>query len=371
MATNGGDSPVTAGGGLSSSDSPSVEAWEWDALAESSRNVFGTRQWLSTWQRHERERGEDVTLVTRRQDGTLAGLLVLSVTHRRPMVLRPRGPQPSTQDPVICANEDLDWVLRDLAQQLADRRDWHVLLLEDVPLGRPWGSGLRVVRSRQEASRVIELNGRTWDQLLASSNRSFRTDLLRRGRRLQERYQVRYRRAEDATCLKADIDRLLQLHWMRWGDEANLLTPARAPFLHDFAAQALELGWLELWFLELDGRAVAAYIGFRFAGTEAAFATGADPAFRQDHVGIAMIFHMVRQAADDGVREFRFLSGNQPYKARMPNSDRPVERLAISQGLVGQLALGALDLKLRGLELRHQLRTRIRPEAADVPAGQE
>jgi CelD/BcsL family acetyltransferase involved in cellulose biosynthesis len=80
---------------------------------------------------------------------------------------------------------------------------------------------------------------------------------------------------------------------------------------------------------------------------------------------------MIRQAADDGVDEFRFLSGNQPYKARLPNSDRPVERLAISHGLVGKLAIGALDLKLTGSELRHQLRTRIarRPPTCEQGKG--
>ena len=51
------------------------------------------------------------------------------------------------------------------------------------------------------------------------------------------------------------------------------------PFHREFAAQALRRGWLRLWFLEIDGKPVAALYGFRFAGAESAYQAGRDPAF--------------------------------------------------------------------------------------------
>ena len=41
-----------------------------------------------------------------------------------------------------------------------------------------------------------------------------------------------------------------------------------APFHYEFATQALHHGWLRVWFLEIDGRPVAALHGFRFADAE-------------------------------------------------------------------------------------------------------
>ncbi len=155
---------------------------------------------------------------------------------------------------------------------------------------------------------------------------------------------MRYRRAEQSS-LDADVDLFLKLHWMRWGDRVNLLTPARAPFLHDVARRMLEHGRLALWLLELDGEPVAAQFNLRYARTEVAFMPGMNPAFRPDHAGIVLTYHAIREAAAAGMDEVRLLRGDQPYKDKLPNRDHPVAHLLLSGSLRGDVIVTALTAR--------------------------
>jgi CelD/BcsL family acetyltransferase involved in cellulose biosynthesis len=346
---------------------PGVTVAEWDALAQRSGNVFATREWLSTWQQHEPGAAEVLTIVSRRPDGTLAALLPL-VRHRhrrRPTVLRPQGPWPTPQSGLICAPEDGAWAATDVARQLAGRGGWDVLELDAVPEDQAWAESLPTVTLGRQPDRVIDLAGRSWEELLAAAKRDVRAEIRRRGRRLQERHTVRFRMA-DQQSLDADVDLFLELHRMRWGERVNVLTPARASFLHDFARQALELGWLALWFLELDGRPVATNLNYRYGGNEVFFLAGTDPAFRSDGVGLVMHFHAVKEASAARMAEFHLLRGTESYKGRLPNRERSVGHLALSGSTAGSVAVRAwsAERRLRQVARRTGVRRRLRAAAA-------
>ena len=214
---------------------------EWQELALGSGNVFGTLEWLGTWQSHEPTRAKNFTLVQRHADGRLGALLPLAVHRRRPRVLRPVGPWPPVVGGLICADEDRDWAVSGLSAQLSGRGDWDVLQMNGVPAEEAWLDEMDGVSLGQHPSPVVELHGTSWEELLRSAGSSFRRDVARRRRRLGERYDVEFRRAGPDT-LREDVDSLVRLHWARWGDEANVLTPARTAFLHAFARRALERG---------------------------------------------------------------------------------------------------------------------------------
>lgn len=327
---------------------PTIAA-AWDALAAQSANIFATREWLGTWERHEPSEDEVVLITTRRADGSVAALLPLRVHRRRPTVLRPLGPWPPPEGPLICAGEDYDWAVRDAARQLVSRGGWDTLEFDAVPVDQSWREVLRVVRVSSSPNHVIELQGRSWEELLAASSRNFRSQYSKRTRRLERKYDVRVRRADDPVRLGADVDAFLRLHWLRWKERINVLTPARREFLQEFAASALERDWLALWLLELDGTTVAANLNFRFAGREVFFMAGSDPAFAEDRVGFALTFHAIREAATAGIREFHFLRGDEQHKTRLPSVNRPVEHIVASRTVLGDatLALEAIDRRAR------------------------
>ena len=97
----------------------------------------------------------------------------------------------------------------------------------------------------------------------------------------------------------------------------------REAFHLDFAAQAFELGWLRLRFLDVDGRSVAALYNIRFGGAEYFYQAGRDPDPELDRtsVGLLLHAHAIREAIGDGLREYRMLRGDEPYKHRFADRD--------------------------------------------------
>lgn len=320
---------------------------EWDALAERSGSLFATRMWLETWQRHHGAGQETLTLAARAADGRLSGLLPLRRARRRPALLLPVGPWPPPAGPVLCAPGDVATAARDLGRQLADRGDWDVLMAMAVPVAAGWRDVMRAVPRGREPSRALDFEGQDWDGLMAARSRNFREQIRRRENKLRRRYELTYRRTEDPERLDADLDVLFRLHDMRWGEGSTGLTAERQAFHRDLTRQALAAGRLALWFLELDGRPVAASLDFRFAGREIVYQSGRDPAFEDDNIGLALTVHTIREAAGDGLAAYDFLRGDQEYKRRLANRDDPVESLAVSGGLVGDLALGAFGVARR------------------------
>ena len=164
-----------------------------------------------------------------------------------------------------------------------------------------------------------------------------------------------YRLASDPEHLERDLDTLFRLHRQRWGGAATRFLLA-APFHREFAAQALRQGWLRLWFLEIDGRPVAALHGFRFAGAESFYQSGRDPAFRHQPVGFVLLAHAVRHALTDGMRECRFLRGGEAYKSRFATSDPGLETYGLPRGASAQFLLAtATAARGRSLGLRRML----------------
>ena len=144
---------------------------------------------------------------------------------------------------------------------------------------------------------------------------------------------------------------LFALHRAARGRADSSFAGAAAAFHREFAAYALAHGWLRLWFLELDGRPRAAWYGFRFAGVESYYQAGRDPECRDASVGFVLLAHSIRAALDDGIREYRFLRGDEPYKYRFAESDPGLESIAVAHGASARSALAALRL-LRRMPIR-------------------
>jgi CelD/BcsL family acetyltransferase involved in cellulose biosynthesis len=110
-------------------------------------------------------------------------------------------------------------------------------------------------------------------------------------------------------------------------------------FHRAFAHQAFERNWLHLWMLELDDRPVAAHYGFRFGGVEFFYQSGRDPELQRESPGMALLTHAIRNSFDDGVHEFAFLRGHEPYKYRFANDDRGLDSVCVTRGFAAAAAL--------------------------------
>jgi CelD/BcsL family acetyltransferase involved in cellulose biosynthesis len=219
---------------------------------------------------------------------------------------------------------------------LRERRGWDVLLAERLPPGH----GLRGRILRREPSPVIERPEGGWDEYFAGRSRNFRSQLGRKERKLERDHALSFRLSDDPGRLADDMGVLFRLHDVRWGEEGSgAMSAQRQAFHQDFAAAALERGWLRLWLAEVEGKPVAAWYGFRYGGVESYYQSGRDPEWERSSVGLVLLVHTIREAMGDGMREYRLLRGGESYKDRFATDDRGVETVAVGRGAGRALAL--------------------------------
>jgi CelD/BcsL family acetyltransferase involved in cellulose biosynthesis len=313
---------------------------EWDVLAHQAANVFATPEWTACWARHFL-RGRSLELLAfRSAGGRLVAVLPLYELCARPLrILRVAGHGPGEDLGPVCAPVDRVRVARMLPHAL-DRLGAQLVLAEQISREPGWSAltGARVLRT--EGSPVVGFDGLSWEQLLGRRSRGLRKELRRQQANLEREHAVRYRLGGGTPEeLERDLDVMFALHGARWRHDSQFLQDGR--FHRAFAAVARERGWLRLWFLEADRRAVAASYGFRYANVEFDYQGGRDPAWTAASVGLLLVAHSVRKALEEGVSEYRFLRGDEPYKYRFADQDPGLETFAIPRGPTGAAAAAA------------------------------
>jgi CelD/BcsL family acetyltransferase involved in cellulose biosynthesis len=334
---------------------PSLELLRdsWAALASETTSVFSTWEWASTWWRHYGQGRELLTFVYGREDTRVTAVLPLYLWASRPVrVARFIGHGPADQLGPVCAGSDRNDAI-DALLRVASEARLDLLLLELLPGQEGWGPSLGSRVLRVESSPTLSLAG-GWENYIASRSANLRQQIRRRERRLARGHAVRFRLANDPRRLQDDITLLFALHRARWGNARSAFTRWEG-FHREFAAVALERGWLRLWFLELDDEPVGAWYGFRFSGVESYYQAGRDPSRSDDSVGFVLLAHSIREAAVDGMREYRFLRGAEPFKLRFADADPGLETYAVAHGVGGKAAAVAAAAGLRSDKLRSAL----------------
>ncbi len=334
---------------------------EWEELAVQSGNVFATWEWADAWRRHLGA-GFDLSIaLIRRADGTPQALLPLYVARAWPLhVLRFVGAGPSDELGPLCAPADRPLAAKMLRHHWSEALgDGGMFLAECLWGDNGIASALGGVTLQRRSSPRLSLAGRNFDDYLAARSRNFRSQVRRYERQLEREHRLQYRLTQDPDELERDMATMMRLHRARWNDQpTRAFAGAREAFHHDFARRALERGWLRLWTMYLDGEPAAAWYGLRYAGVETYYQAGRDPRPAARHVGFVLLCHTLRCAFEDGMSEYRFGMGDEPYKYRFTDDDPGLETVALASGRRGRLGLAALRA---ALGVRQAVRRRGRP----------
>ena len=242
--------------------------------------------------------------------------------------------------PICAADGEHGLALRSLECALETVNRWDVVLGEQLPAWENWAERAAARVLSREGAPLIRAG--SWDEYLSTRSKSVRQEIRSDGRKLERNHEVAYRRAEDATRLESALDALFALHKRRFGGATPFA--AAEPFHREFAACALERGWLRLWLLEADGSPVAVRYGFRFGGTECGYQAGWDPQWRSAGVGFVLQVHVIRAAFEDGIREYSMLRGGEHYKYRLATADPGLVTVAFSRGALGRVAVSSVVL---------------------------
>jgi CelD/BcsL family acetyltransferase involved in cellulose biosynthesis len=315
---------------------------EWRELAERRDNAFITPEWFWASLDSYGESTEPAVLAARRADGSLLGLMPLVVeTTGRLRTLRFAGAAYADHLHPVCLQEDEDMVASAAASAISEVGPrWTIAVLDNVDAGARWWRVVAraplvmgVVVYRDTLLPIIELGTDGWEGYLASRGRNFREQARRYPRRVEREHRVSYRRTVDESELDRDMAIFFRLHDARWDTRGgSSLSGQRARSFHlDFARSALRRGWLRLWFLEVDGAAVAAWYGWRLGGRYAYYQAGFDPAWKHLSVGFVLMVHTVRSAIEEGASQYDMLLGEESYKARFSNSSEPIRTVTLSR----------------------------------------
>ncbi len=325
---------------------------EWPELARDARNIFATWEWTSSWWRHFGEDGRLLAGVGRSATGSLIAILPLYLSASKPLrIVRFVGHGAADQLGPICAPEQWSRSVGLLRELLAANRSrWDVFLGEQLPGNEPWQRAVGGRALSREGSPVLRAS-EGWDGYLATRSANLRQQLRRKERRLSRDYELTYRLAEDPSRLQTDLDTLFTLHSSRWSTSESSFAGTRQAFHRDFATTAFDRGWLRLWFLEIDGRPRAAWYGFRFEGAECYYQAGRDMTWPEASVGFVLLAHSIRAALDDGITEYRFLRGSEPFKYRFADNDPGLQTIGVANGVRGRAAVATMAAIGRKLPL--------------------
>jgi CelD/BcsL family acetyltransferase involved in cellulose biosynthesis len=141
---------------------------------------------------------------------------------------------------------------------------------------------------------------------------------VRRARRRSARAGVvELGRADRLAELGRALEALVTLHTRRWErrGEAGALTDRRIIRFHQEVAIAFATRRaLRLYVLRIDRRDAAVIYGFRERERVHLYLQGISPDFDRSSPGTILLAFVVEDALAEGVREFDFLRGSEPYK---------------------------------------------------------
>jgi CelD/BcsL family acetyltransferase involved in cellulose biosynthesis len=198
--------------------------------------------------------------------------------------------------------------------------------------------GRRVVMRTLERSPYVQLEG-DWEEFEGRLPGKRRADLRRRTRRLQELGTYRFECDDGSERLAELVNEGIEVEAAGW--EGRDGTPIAASgetrqFYEQVASWAAGRGCLRLFFLRLDGKAIAFAYCLLHAGSLSVLKIGFDPSYARFAPGLLLTREMLAHSFESGLRTYEFLGRAEPYKLIWTRRCRDRVRLqAFPPGVTG------------------------------------
>jgi CelD/BcsL family acetyltransferase involved in cellulose biosynthesis len=329
-------------------DFSELDPAEWNTLlAESVHDVpFLRYEYLSTWWA-TRGGGEwpqaELALVSARKNDKLTGIAPLFLTeHEGQQSLMLLGSiEISDYLDLIVSADHLSCFLSGLLDTLASDSalawsgiDWYNLpddsltlaVLEAESVKRGW----KFTKEPFRPSLYVPLPG-DFETYLGSIDKKQRHEIRRKIRRAEESGQnVRWYIVEDESALDAEIDDLLALMANDHNKE-EFLTEVMRTQMRTSVHAAFNAGWLQLAFLEVDGRKAAGYLNFDYGNRIWVYNSGLDFDYSDLSPGWVLLGYLLQWANENGRKEFDFMRGDEDYKYKFGAIKRDVMRVRVEK----------------------------------------
>ena len=326
-------------------DANSLEtlAGEWNTLLKQSPadTLFLTSEFQRTWWHHLGE-GE-LRIIAVREDDRLIGIapLFLKTHPHAGRVLSfvgceevadyldfivERGQEEAVFALLMDFLEDeggADWEMLDLCNIRQDSAS--LTMLPAMVEARGWIAST----SRDDVCPVVELPG-TWEEYLQQLKGKERREIRRKLRRASAEYSHEWYIVGPEHDLEAETEEFLALMAASTPGKAAFLTAQMRGFFRELVRVTQEAGWLQLAFLEIEGRKAAAFLNFVYNNQLLVYNSGLDwERFPRFGAGVVLTAYCFRHAIEQGWELLDFLQGDERYKYEFGGQDVEVRRLLI------------------------------------------
>ncbi len=317
-------------------------AGEWNDLLHRSPadTIFLTPEYQRTWWR---ELGDgELLILAARDGGDLVGIAPLFAAENRAgqrvlatvgcvevsdyldlIVSRGRESQVYVALVDYLAGGELEWDVLDLCNVHQDSPTLE--LLPALAEAQGWA----VEMALDDVCPVVQLPG-TWDEYLQMLSKKQRHEVRRKIRRVESQAGANWYIVGPEHDLDAETDDFLALMAASAPGKAEFLTSRMRNFFRQLARVAYDAGWLQMAFLEIQGRKAAAYFNFIYGNRVLVYNSGLDwQTFPRLGAGIVLTAYCIRHAIEHGRTAFDFMQGNERYKYQFGGQDVEVRRLLI------------------------------------------
>ena len=320
---------------------------EWNHLvaAMARPSTFSTWEWIEAWWRHFGDAYEPVLLHFYRGE-TLVGILPLAsrwmivedaVLPTRTLHYCGSGELGSDHVDLIASPSDAPECLAAAATYLQRGfRDWDLLHLSHVAEDSrllEWAEGNAIpfsVDSRVvSAAPYVDLSS-GFDAYRMSLRKKRRKELEDLAGQLFGRMGLEYWKCDPGEAKNA-VRQLFELHRLRAASlkRGTVFEGERLIRFHeDVTVRLQQQGQLRLRFLRQRGLPLAAWYCFECHGRAFAYQTGMDPAWEKYSAGNLLLYEVIRESSEEGLKEVDLLRGGH-YKSRWTKRSRALSNINV------------------------------------------
>ena len=171
----------------------------------------------------------------------------------------------------------------------------------------------------------------TWEAYLAQLSKKDRHELRRKFRRLEALDNWKWYYLESAVDIENGFDNFLRLMRMSAPEKEEYMTDERERFFRSMASKMALLGWVKLFFLEINGVSVAASLCFDYGLSRLLYNSGYDPEMSFYSVGLLMNAICLKDAIEQGEVYFDFLRGSEPYKYHLGGENHTLYQMVVTK----------------------------------------
>ena len=310
----------------------------WNGLVErsSSRSVFLTWQWQTSWTRAFAGERPLQLLTVIDEAGALRGLLPLyeeaagrwrivggeDVSDYLDLVAAP-GAEAAVWEALLQhrATQPVTWELRGIRPESPT-----LTLLPSLAAAH----GLRAEAEPEERCPVLSLPP-TWDEYLARLSGKDRHELRRKMRKIEaELPGVALHSHGSPEGWDVAMSDFLRLHRAARAGKARFMDERMECFFRGALRALAEQGWARLWFLDWQGAPIATLLCLEYGDAVELYNSGFDPAQAKRAPGIVLLGHVIGDAIARGFAVFDFLRGEEPYKYAFGPTPRDLFRMRVA-----------------------------------------